>query len=303
MLTLGTLGGKVRRKLGRIYRKLSAPPPPPAPRRPLTESQVRFFFENGYLILPKFMTDDEVETINDAVDLAWADKSIYNSLTATAYTGTPRYADTYMRFLEADARDELYKLNHLYLYDYRVLSLLVSDKFQDPLAQLLGGAPFMFNGLNLERGSEQRFHFDTFYMPPRTPGKMVATWVALEDIHPDSGPLNYYPKSHLIPAFNFTRPVHEQIHEFDAFIEPELAARGLKAEGFCPKKGDVFLWHAQLYHGGGKINDRRLTRKSMVNHFWRMEDYPRDWAYEPVPGRYVMKRQNMFVLPWFKQTP
>lgn len=304
MLTLGTLGGQIRRKVGRLYRKLTDPPRPAAPParpRPLSDAQVRFFFENGYLVLPKFLSEEEVATVNDAMDLAWSDRSIYNSLTITAYTGTPRNVDTYMRHVGPDARDGLFKINHLYLYDHRVLALLVSDKFQDPLAQLLDGSPFLFNGLNLERGSEQRFHFDTFYMPPRTPGKMVATWIALEDIHPDSGPLLYYPRSHLIPPFPFNRPVHDQMHEFDPYINHEIAARGLKAEGFCPRKGDVFLWHAQLYHGGGKINDRRLTRKSMVNHFWRMEDYPRDWASEPVPGRYVMKRQNMFVLPSFKQ--
>jgi phytanoyl-CoA hydroxylase len=294
MLTLG-------KKIRGILRNLAAPPEPQARPRPLTADQERFFFDNGYLVLPGFVTDEEVEAVNDAVDLAWSDKSIYNNLTITAYTGTPRNVDTYMRFLDRDARDGLYKLNHLYLYDHRVMSLLLSDKLQDAMGQLLGGAPFMFNGLNLERGSEQRFHFDTFYMPPRTPGKMVATWVALEDIHPDSGPLNYYPRSHLIPPFPFNRPVHDQMGEFDQFIDREIAARGLVPEGFCPRKGDVFIWHAQLYHGGGRINDRRRTRKSMVNHFWRMEDYPPEWAYEPVPGRFVMKRDRMFVLPTFKQ--
>ncbi|MEJ7637841.1 MAG: phytanoyl-CoA dioxygenase family protein [Singulisphaera sp.] len=162
----------------------------------------------------------------------------------------------------------------------------MSDKLQKLLGRLLNGTPLMFNGLNFEKGSEQRFHFDTFYMPPTTYGKMVATWIALEDIHPDSGPLNYYPKSNQIPAYRFGHggiwAVPSEMPEFDKYIDGEIAGRGLKPEGFSPKKGDMFIWHAQLYHGGGKINDRRWPAR-VVNHFWTVEDY-KEKALEVAPG-------------------
>src|SRR4029079_10272685 len=120
--------------------------------------------------------------------------------------------------------------------------------------ELLEGNPLLFNGLNMSHGTEQRMHIDTFYMPPRTFGKMVATWIALEDIHPDSGPLNYYPKSNQIPAYRFSHgdiwAVASEMPKFDEYIDREIAERGLKPEGFSPKKGDMFIWHAQLYHGG-----------------------------------------------------
>lgn len=41
-------------------------------------------------------------------------------------------------------------------------------------------------------------HFDTM---PRT--LMAAAWTALEDIHPDSGPLRFYPKSHHLGTNDF----------------------------------------------------------------------------------------------------
>ena len=34
------------------------------------------------------------------------------------------------------------------------------------------------------------------------------------------------------------------------------------------KKGDVFIWHANLIHGGSPIKDHSLTRKSMVIHYY-----------------------------------
>lgn len=284
-------------------KKKQAPTGPP---RVLKDDQISFFFENGYLVLPKLFTNDEVAAVTRAVDRAWADRSIYNNLTISAYTGTEKYVETYLRNVDPAARQFRHKLNHLYLYDPRVLDLLYQEKLYAVLAELLGGQPLLFNGLNMEHGTEQRMHIDTFYMPPRTFGKMVATWLALEDIHPDSGPLSYYPKSNQIPAYKFSHgniwALHDEMPAFDTYYDQELATRQLKPEGFCPKKGDVFIWHAQLYHGGGKINNRALTRRSMVNHFWTYEDY-RDDAVEVRPGKFMLRHDRMFVAPNFVERP
>jgi phytanoyl-CoA hydroxylase len=272
----------------------------------LSREERSFFFENGYLVLPKLFTDSEVTAITAAVDRAWADRSIYNNLTISAYTGTANYIETYLRNVDPGARQQQHKLNHLYLYDPRVLDLIYADKLQSVLAALLEGTPLLFNGLNMEHGTEQRMHIDTFYMPPRTFGKMVATWLALEDIHPDSGPLSYYPESNKIPAYKFSHggiwAAPDEMPAFDRYYDQELQARGLKPEGFCPKKGDVFIWHAQLYHGGGKINNRVLTRRSMVNHFWTREDYP-EAAIEIRPGKFMLRNDRMFVASNFVEKP
>jgi hypothetical protein len=274
--------------------------------RVLDDDQVSSFFENGYLVLPKLFTDHEVAAVTTAVDRAWADRTIYNNLTISAFTGTPKYVETYVRNVNPSARQFRHKLNHLYLYDPRVLDLLYQDKLHGVLAELLDGTPLLFNGLNMEHGTEQRMHIDTFYMPPRTFGKMVATWLALEDIHPDSGPLSYYPKSNQIPAYKFSHghiwALQDEMPAFDAYYDPELANRQLKREEFYPKKGDVFIWHAQLYHGGGKINNGALTRRSMVNHFWTYEDYRND-AIEVRPGKFMLRQDRMFLPPVFVERP
>lgn len=291
----------------RLFTRAEAPSKPaPAPKQLLSPDQVSFFFENGYLVLPKLFTEPEVDAVNAAVDRAWGDRSIYNNLTVSAYTGGPKYVETYLRNVDGEARQFQHKLNHLYLYDPRVLDLILSDKLHGVLAELLQAKPLLFNGLNMEHGTEQRMHIDTFYMPPRTFGKMVATWLALEDIHPDSGPLNYYPKSNQIPPHRFSHgeiwAVQDEMPAFDLYYDAELAKRGLKSEGFCPKKGDVFIWHAQLYHGGGKINDRARSRKSMVNHFWTAEDYP-EQAIEVRPGKFMLRQDRMFVASNFVDRP
>ena len=272
----------------------------------LDPAQAASFIENGYLILPQLFSDEEVTAINNAVNRAWADRSIYNNLTISAYTGTEKYVETYLRYVDREARNFRYKLNHLYLYDPRVFDLLYSEKFYGILAELLQDKPVVFNGLNMEHGTEQRMHIDTFYMPPRSFSKMVATWIALEDIDPDSGPLNYVPKSHHIPAYHFSHgeiwAKHDEMPAFDAYYEKELAERGLVTRKFCPKKGDVFIWHAQLYHGGGAINNRSLSRRSMVNHFWTYNDYRAD-VVEVRPGKFMLRQDRMFVASNFVERP
>jgi ectoine hydroxylase-related dioxygenase (phytanoyl-CoA dioxygenase family) len=249
--------------------------------------------------LEKFFSDDEVAQINAAMDDVWADQSLYNPLTISAFTGTDRYTETYLRCVAADAREPAYKLNHLYLYRPDVLRLLSSPAFTEALCGLLGGSALLFNGLNMERGTEQRFHFDTFYMPPAVPNKMVASWIALEDVHPDSGPLQYYPGSHLIEPYRFSNgkiwAIAEEMPRFDEYIQREIAERGLKAQQICPQKGDVFIWHAQLYHGGSPIKDRTRTRRSMVNHFWRAEDYPPETRIWIAEGFAMYKPRYMYV--------
>ena len=56
------------------------------------------------------------------------------------------------------------------------------------------------------------------------------------------------------------------------YLNGELARHGLKAETFDGQAGDVFLWHANLYHGGAPITDATRTRKSLVVHYWRARD-------------------------------
>jgi phytanoyl-CoA hydroxylase len=264
------------------------------------------FFDDGYVVLRQFATADEVAVVNRAVDRVWNDKSIYNPVTVSAYTGTPEYTETYIRNVDGRAREMGNKLNHLYLYDHAVLDLLVSDKVIGVVSDLIEGTPLLFNGLNLERGSEQRFHFDTFYMPPLSENRMAVLWFALEDVRPGSGELQYYPRSHTIPPYRFSHgeiwALADEMPAFDEYIDAQLADRGLKPARFRGARGDVFIWHAQLYHGGSAVEVPGSTRRSMVAHYWRVEDMPPEMCLEVRPGRFILDPRNMPVATNFDPT-
>lgn len=269
----------------------------------VTAAQKQQFFEQGFLQLPGYLSTDAADTVNRAVDRAWDDKSIYNPLTVSAFTGTANYTETYLREAPAGTRDAGYKLNHLYLYDHSTMELLLGDRVQQLVSELIDGTPLLFNGLNLEYGSGQRFHNDTLYMPPRVSDKMVVVWFALEDITVAAGALRYYPKSHLIPPYVFSHgeiwALNDEMPAFDRYMDEQLSRRELVSECFEAKKGDAFVWHSQLYHGGSPILDENLTRRSMVAHFWRSEDVPAEWRWEARPQRFILDPRWMSVATSF----
>jgi ectoine hydroxylase-related dioxygenase (phytanoyl-CoA dioxygenase family) len=277
-----------------------------ARRRGLSAADRAHYFDEGYLVLRNFATADEVAAVNRAVDRVWNDKSIYNPITISAYAGTPQYTETYLRNVDDRARDLGNKLNHLYLYDHAVIDLLLSDKVMGVVSDLIEGTPLLFNGLNLERGSEQRFHFDTFYMPPLSENRMAVLWFALEDIEEGSGELQYYPRSHTIPPYRFSHgeiwALNDEMPAFDEYIDKQLADRGLTPQRFRGAMGDVFIWHAQLYHGGSAIEVPGTTRRSMVAHYWRVEDMPPEMCLEVRPGRFILDPRNMPVATNFDPT-
>ncbi|MDE8347215.1 MAG: hypothetical protein POH28_13740, partial [Acidocella sp.] len=69
----------------------------------------------------------------------------------------------------------------------------------------------------------------------------------------------------------------------ESFFRPAgIRQKNLKKVRFSAKKGDVFVWHANLLHGGGTINNYALTRKSCVFHYYS-EDDSRSGGYQLVP--------------------
>src|SRR5258708_28100660 len=73
-----------------------------------------------------------------------------------------------------------------------------------------------------------------------------------------------------------------------AYLDREIAARGLKEAEFHGRSGDVLIWHAQLFHGGRAIRDMARTRSSLVVHYWRARDLPAEQVrVDPAARRYL----------------
>jgi len=154
----------------------------------------------------------------------------------------------------------------------------------------------MMQSLTFLEGSQQLLHQDHAYVIAENPTHLCASWVALEDIDPRAGPLRYVPGSHAIPLFDWGNGLFRRSgstateQQFADHIERHCDEAGLQRQTFCPKKGDVFVWHAALAHGGSPVLDRTLTRKSHVTHYSMAKTFRRH--YRDVTKKPVVERIN-----------
>jgi hypothetical protein len=157
-----------------------------------------------------------------------------------------------------------------------VRALALHPAILDLLAHLYGRSAFAFQTLNFAVGSQQHFHSDAVHFHSFPHGFMCGVWFALEDIHPDSGPLVYYPGSHRLPYLSAEslgltpEQVASEPHP-QKFFEPHwrtlVQELGVQPSTFLPRKGQALVWHANLLHGGRPVADRSTSRWSQVVHY------------------------------------
>jgi phytanoyl-CoA hydroxylase len=158
--------------------------------------------------------------------------------------------------------------------------VMFAEAISNFLGTIFESNVFASNSLTFLRGSGQKGHQDSAYVPYTSPRQFSASWVALEDVTIGAGELFYYPGSHRFPDFLYGGK-YKSIDEAarccysvdNAEIERHLAiltrraeSQGIEKKILAAKKGDVLIWHADLVHGGNLISADK-TRKSLVTHY------------------------------------
>ena len=261
-----------------------------------TPEQKQFWNENGFLVLSGFFSAAAVRAVNKVVDRIIANPDSLGNATVDVLHGE----HTGKRFRGRSAPKEAFqgpiKINDLFLQEPEVRNLALNERLTRVLSELLDGAPMVCNSLNFLWGSQQPDHFDSWYMPPPVENKMVVSSICLEDVHPEAGPLVYYPGTHKIPPYRFSHGgIHAVESEMDAcraYLQEQLQRTGAERRAFLGKAGDVFLWHGQLLHGGTPINNLGRTRKTLVTHYWRAEDVEQERAIKVHRSGYYLKREH-----------
>ena len=215
-----------------------------------SQASLLAFEDSGFAILPGFFSAEAVDGIN--AELAQLIETKQISL---------RYRNKFMFAFRQSAR----------------IRAAGEGALRALVAALLGHETTLFQSINFLSGSEQRTHSDSIHMSTFPLGGMAAAWVALEDITPGNGPLHYYPGSHQLPYYLNADYANEgnrwligdkEYTEYEAYIHQKIAEAGIHKQVFLARKGDVFVWHANLMHGGEPHADKAQTRKSMVFHYF-----------------------------------
>lgn len=149
------------------------------------------------------------------------------------------------------------------------------------LKDLLGEEAGLHLNLTGWISTERDWHQDTYLNPEFVGTRYAATWMALDDIHEDSGPFQFIPGSHRWPVirrhlvFNYLTPEEQNDPTWPTFTQDWIARACMKeAEErqaeiytYVPKKGDVLIWHSNLIHRGSPPNVKGMQRKSLISHY------------------------------------
>jgi phytanoyl-CoA hydroxylase len=185
------------------------------------------------------------------------------------------------------------------------------------LSHIFRDAPCVLQSLLFNRGSQQPVHLDYAYVrTQRDLACMAASWIPLEDIRADSGPLAYYcgsQRPEILPFFDWgdgnivmDETARRQPMEFSHYLTAEMTRLGIKPKIFLPKRGDVLIWHAYLAHEGTAIRNPSLTRKSYVTHYTPLASYPPLHMRKNAIAEGHCVHENggyAFDFPWIKSGP
>jgi hypothetical protein len=215
---------------------------------------------------------------------------ITNGYTVLRNLPTAHYCDQavedYYRFCReehAEGRGKKSRIVNLHIYSEAARALLLDPKLMPLLDILFGYEAVLWTSLTFEYGTEQRRHRDSPHFDTRPPGYYFGVWTALEDISADSGPLEFIPGGHKIPAGIDVRAMAKEylrskdpleavnydhlLEVFSQDMDDQCAAAGLNPRSVQLNKGEKLIWHHWMPHGGSPAVNPELTRRSLVGHY------------------------------------
>jgi phytanoyl-CoA hydroxylase len=177
-----------------------------------------------------------------------------------------------------DPRGHQFRLTNFHTASKAAMKVGKNDLVMKVLDFIFGRKAAIHTSLTFQYSTEQELHRDSPYFHTFPHGQFVGVWTALENIHPDAGPLCYVPGSH-----RFDVDQHKLYNEaFERLKDPAAAKHAAlseyqrliieKANAIGPRsyaileKGDVAIWHPELVHGGSPAAIPSLKRQSMVFH-------------------------------------
>ena len=242
--------------------------------------------EKGYSIINLKLKKNFIDNINNDITHALNKGDIKKNPAIFHYNKNPRIVEAW-KF----SKNVSMLANNNYLI--KILKYLYNSK------------PLPFSTINFIGGTEQPFHSDYIHFGSIPHKYLVGAWVALEPTNHYNGPLTVIPGSHKLPIINYQdlnlkkpNSIHElekNYRVYENYVKNIIKYKKLKIKELHLKKGEAIIWAANLLHGGIRMINRKLTRKSQVIHFhFKNSDiYYNPGFSEPNIGLYAKRKLDI----------
>jgi ectoine hydroxylase-related dioxygenase (phytanoyl-CoA dioxygenase family) len=224
----------------------------------LSEEQVAFFHEYGYLAGVRLLDDEQVEQLRR--ELA--------GLTDPKHPGNELFYEFHSNE-SADASRVLFHALGAWRITVGFHDILWNPAFTMAASQLLGGAVRFWHDQLFckpaEHGGVVAWHQDYSYWTRTQPMAHLTCWIGLDDATRDNGCLQYIPGSHrwnLLPVTGLAGDM-EAIQS----VLSDEQRREFRPVAIELKRGQCAFHHPLLVHGSYENSTERPRRATVINVF------------------------------------
>ncbi len=225
----------------------------------LSDDQLRFYREHGYLAGPRILTDEQVAVLRTELESFFQPDHDGRELWYEYHTNE-----------SADPNTVLFHALGAWRIAAGFHDILWNPAFTVPAAQLLEG-PVRFWHDQLfckppRHGGVVAWHQDYSYWTRTQPVAHLTCWIGLDDSTRDNGCLHYIPGSHrwdLLPITGLAGDM-EAIRDV---LSDEQWRQFQKPAVIELKKGHCSFHHSMLVHGSFENRTERPRRATVINAF------------------------------------
>jgi ectoine hydroxylase-related dioxygenase (phytanoyl-CoA dioxygenase family) len=225
----------------------------------LSDEQIRFFDEQGYVHGIRVLSDEQAEVLREEL----------HDLQNPHYPGNELFHE-YHSNESADPARVLFHALGAWRIKPGFHDLLWHPGFTVPASQLLRG-PVRFWHDQLfckpaHHGGVVAWHQDYSYWTRTQPMQHLTCWIALDDATLENGCLQYIPGSHRWPLLPITGLAGD-MQAIRSVLTPEQAERFEHPVAVELKKGEASFHHPLMVHGSFTNTTDRQRRATVVNAF------------------------------------
>jgi ectoine hydroxylase-related dioxygenase (phytanoyl-CoA dioxygenase family) len=224
----------------------------------LTDEQVEFYREQGYLAGVRLLTDEQVDVL----------RSELAGLLDPNHEGN----DLFYEYHSNESSDPSKTLFHA-LGAWRITAafhdLLWNPAFTVPASQLLEGPVRFWHDQLFSKpahhGGVVAWHQDYSYWTRTSPMQHLSCWIGLDDSTRENGCVHYVPGSHRWPLLPITG-LADDMEAINDVLSEEQKAR-FKPVAMELKKGEASFHHPLMIHGSYENRTTGARRAAVINVF------------------------------------